>query len=402
MKQNTEAVAGTGIRRHAPIQSAGTRALVLSGGGITGFLYEIGVLAALEQALAGDLLHQRFDFFVGTSAGAIVASLLANGAPVGEIYSALHDDLDSPYNFRPRDVFGLAGGGVAELIRSFSAPLFGALARSVGRRRWPDAATILADFQEHHPPGFYSTEPLERALCTRFETLGYAHHFDELPHRLYVTGADIDTGERLVFGADPFPGVHICRAVAASCAIPIFFRPIRIDDRDVVDGAIAEATPIDVAVEHGADRILYLNPLVPIRNDRTKLCLPVAGGHCGRLAEKGVGWIGEQSLRMLLAAKLENTMWALQSTHPEIRIDAIQPAREEIPMFMHNVMSFAARRELLEYGVACGLRALESGLPVLSGDLGGSDTPIEPYPVGAFLRQPRSTTPVQRRSKHHA
>ncbi len=342
-------------------QSAPRRALVLSGGGITGFLYEIGVLTAIEKGLPGAPLSERFDLFVGTSAGAIVAALLANEAPLQAIYAALSDDTASPFNFRPNDVFGVAGRGIADLLRAFAAPLIGALARTARRRRWPDAAMILADFQEHHPPGFYSTETLERTLCARFEALGYAHHFEETKKSLYITGTDIDTGERLVFGAESFADLHICRAVAASCAIPIFFRPIRIADRDVVDGAIAEATPIDVAVEHGAQQILYLNPLVPIRNDRATLCLPMDGTRCARLAEKGVGWVGEQSLRLLLAAKLDNTLGALRATRPDIRIEAIQPAREEIPMFMHNSMSFAARRELLEYGFACGQRALGEG-----------------------------------------
>lgn len=337
------------------------KALVLSGGGITGFLYEVGVLSAIQESLPAKPLGRYFDIFVGTSAGAVVASLLANGASPVQIYRDLHDDVDSPFNFRPRDVFGVASGSLFHLLAQFTWPFFGSLRRAIRRGNQRSLASILADFQAHHPPGFYSTGPLERSLCARFRSLGYAHHFHELRGRLYVTGADIDTGERLVFGADEFPDLHICRAVAASCAIPIFFQPIRIGNRDVVDGAIAEATPIDIAAEQGARSILYLNPMVPIHNDRSKLCLPLDDGHCGRLSEKGVGWIGEQALRILLAAKLDHTLAALRVTYPDLHFFAIQPARDEVPMFMHNVMSFAARRELLEYGYLCGRRALEAG-----------------------------------------
>ncbi len=207
--------------------------------------------------------------------------------------------------------------------------------------------------------------------------LGYAHHFDELTTRLYVTGADIDTGERLVFGDGDLRRVHICRAVAASCAIPIFFQPIRVGDHDVVDGAVAEATPLDIGADRGAHRIVYVNPLVPIHNDRTKLCLPLDGGHCARLVEKGVGWIGEQALRMLLAAKLSDSLAALHSRYPDLVIHSIQPSRDELPMFMHNVMSFAARRELMAYGYECGRRAVAGELAALveqlrSGPKGGS------------------------------
>ncbi len=336
------------------LDTAGSTALVLSGGGITGFLYEIGVLAAIEDAMARRPLQQCFDLFVGTSAGAVAAALMANGASPRVIRDALYEDADSPFNFRPGDVYGTAARNTAQLVAQFARPLFGAVSRALRSRRRPSLAAILTDFQEHHPPGFYSTEPLERTLCERFDRLGFAHEFDQLSRPLFVTGADIDSGERLVFGSGDLRRAHICRAVAASCTIPIFFRPIRIGDRDVVDGAVAEATPLDIAVGNGAQRILYLNPLVPIRNDRKKLCLPLGDGNCARLAEKGVGWIGEQAFRMLLAAKLGDSLAALYSRHPDLVIETIQPGQHELPMFMHSMMSFAARRELLEYGYACG------------------------------------------------
>lgn len=337
-------------------------ALVLSGGGITGFLFEVGVLAALEEALQPEPLTEYFDLFVGTSAGAVAAALTANGARPSEVREALLHDLDSPFNLRPQDIFGVAGGSALRVMKQFARAAGGAIARALRNPARATLASILADFQEHHPAGFYSTEPLERTLCERFTALGYAHHFDELATTLYVTGADIDTGERLIFGAGEFRQFHVCRAVAASCASPIFFQPIRIGDRDVVDGAVAEATPLDIAAEQGARLVVYVNPLVPIRNDRSRLCLPLDGGHCARLAEKGVGWIGDQALRMLLAAKLEDTLESLRSRHPDLLIHSIQPAQDDLAMFMHNMMSFAARRELLDYGYACGRRALEAGL----------------------------------------
>jgi predicted acylesterase/phospholipase RssA len=218
--------------------SASRRALVLSGGGITGYLYKVGVLAALEEALPHATLAQHFDLFVGTSAGAVVAALLANDARAAEIFRVLREDLDSPFNFRPEDVFGTADGGVLRLLGQFVRPLGGAVARTLRQPSRSTLATVLADFQAHHPPGFYSTEPLERTLCERFTALGYPHRFGELRSTLRVTGVDIDTGERLVFGEGEFADAHICRAVAASCAIPIFFRPIRIGERDVMDGAV--------------------------------------------------------------------------------------------------------------------------------------------------------------------
>jgi hypothetical protein len=61
-----------------PDPTGGKRALVLSGGGVTGLTYEIGTLRALDDLLVGATVND-FDIFVGTSAGSVVGALLANG-----------------------------------------------------------------------------------------------------------------------------------------------------------------------------------------------------------------------------------------------------------------------------------------------------------------------------------
>ena len=61
------------------------RILSLDGGGAKGF-YTLGVLTELEAMLGGELLSTKFDLIFGTSTGAIIASLLALGKPVAEVY----------------------------------------------------------------------------------------------------------------------------------------------------------------------------------------------------------------------------------------------------------------------------------------------------------------------------
>ena len=48
------------------------------------------------------------------------------------------------------------------------------------------------------------------------------------------------------------------QALLASCAIPAAFPPVRIGERYLIDGAVASNTPISIAVELGARRVLVL------------------------------------------------------------------------------------------------------------------------------------------------
>src|SRR5262249_38538425 len=77
-------------------------ALALAGGGVIGGRYEVGVIAAIEERVAG---AGDFDIYVGCSAGSVVASLLANGVRASEVYRIIDQDLEHPMNFRRGAVY---------------------------------------------------------------------------------------------------------------------------------------------------------------------------------------------------------------------------------------------------------------------------------------------------------
>src|SRR5207247_4318460 len=112
-------------RQHAALEAPDRerRALVLAGGGIIGVLYEIGVLAALEEAFPPGPLNQHFDLFVGTSPGAVTAAFLANGAQPSEMFGAQRDDLDAPFNYRPVDFSAAPAGRMLQLFPRFARQL---------------------------------------------------------------------------------------------------------------------------------------------------------------------------------------------------------------------------------------------------------------------------------------
>src|SRR5437764_1022519 len=111
-----------GKRRPKPAAEARRRrarkrsktALVLGGGGFTGAVYEIGALRALDL-LAVNRTINEFDVYVGTSAGALVAAMAANGVSPEEMMRVVNRQ--APGALRDIDRGELMRPNVAEFIK---------------------------------------------------------------------------------------------------------------------------------------------------------------------------------------------------------------------------------------------------------------------------------------------
>src|SRR5213594_2006059 len=170
-------------------------ALALAGGGVVGGMYEVGALAALEERLNGS--GRGFDIYVGCSAGSVVASLLAGGVRAREIYQILDEDLDDPINFGRNAVF--AGDAFRRACGRFGR-LIWAFGKSAirGRGSIPD---MLARAERDMPPGFFSLDALEQYLRAAFASRGLSNAFAEREPTLLIPAIDLNTAERVVFGA---------------------------------------------------------------------------------------------------------------------------------------------------------------------------------------------------------
>src|SRR5688572_26253214 len=224
-------------------------ALVLGGGGFTGGVYEIGALRALDL-LSVDRTVNQFDVYVGTSAGALIAALAANGVTPEQMMRVVNDQVPQPFTDVSLDM--LMRPNYREFVsKGLRLPfhLLG-VAREVGRAlprlSTVDLAIALADLL---PSGLYTGSGIEEYIHTVLSDPDRTDDFRELDCELYLAATDLDTCERIVLGAKGWDDVPISTAVRASAALPMVYQPHRIRDRELVDGGIVSTTNLDIAVE---------------------------------------------------------------------------------------------------------------------------------------------------------
>lgn len=180
-------------------------AYVLSGGTNLGAV-QVGMALALDD------LGVSPDAIFGTSVGAINGAWLATRRPpsvLAELWRSI----------RRQDIFPLR-------------PLSG-LTGFLGRR-----SHLVSD------------AGLRRLLE---EQLGF-DRIEDAPTALAVVATDAATGRQVVLDRGP-----VVPAVLASAALPAVYPPVRIDGRTLIDGGIANNTPITLAVEAGATEVWVLS-----------------------------------------------------------------------------------------------------------------------------------------------
>ncbi len=177
---------------------------VLSGGGARGFAH-LGVLKLLEE------LHIKPYAIAGTSAGAIAGALYAAGKSPEEVLQLMKNN----------KYFG-----------------------------WSNISW--------KKEGIFSMDALEKLL----KKIVPEDSFDALPVKLFVAATDLIKGEAVIFSKG-----NLHEAVIASASIPVVFQPVKIGNKQLVDGGILNNFPAE--------------PLL-------KLCDYVIGSYVNK-AEDGVG-----------------------------------------------------------------------------------------------------------------
>jgi len=321
-------------------------ALVLSGGGLTGAVYHIGALRALNDALL-DRSVNDFDIYVGTSAGAVIGSCIANGIRTKDLLRAISGQAGE-VNLHRGDVFR---PNIEEFVRKLAGlPSMTAWAcwhylKNIRDMDLIDFGTLFLDAL---PSGFFDSEGTADYLAKVFAMTGQTNDFRKLKKELLIIATDLDNGDRVVFGRGHNDRAPISRAAAASAAIPVLYKPVRISGRECVDGGLRGTASIDLAIERGADLVICINPLVPF--DNSAHSIPKLGADARRVSEKGFSAIVNQVTRTALHAGLQYHIKQVRRAHPEVDIVAIEPKRTDARMFFDNPMRFSSRMRVAKHG----------------------------------------------------
>jgi NTE family protein len=331
--------------------------LCLCGGGVTGALYEVGCLAALEDFFPGFQASQ-FDVFVGTGSGATVAMALAGGLRAGRLYRALLDPADDFFPLRRQHMLSFHGPEFKRVVSTLASAGRRALASVIASPLDTDVWNELERFVDSLPAGLFSLSAYEKFLGEFMERRAIPESFADLAHPLALVAFDLDAGERRVFGTAPHLDVPISQAVAACSAIPILFAPFRVGERDYIDAGLGDVANVDVAVSLGADAVLIVNPMVPIHSEVHLRDIPTGHGPMKRVRDKGLLWVYNQSVRIRSDARLRAGLERYRAAHPDTALYTLEPDPSDATLFMHSPMNFAARRAILTHAYTTTYQAL--------------------------------------------
>lgn len=327
-------------------------ALCLPGGGLSGALYQVGALAALEDGVAG-IDGQSFCIYLGQGSGATVAAAIAGGIPVERIYRALLDPAD---NFFPLERKHILRFDADEWQRTLSTSWVAArhaLSRLTTRGDAADRSPTLLYLWEQIdrlndslPAGLLTLDRYERFLAEFFLRRGVPNSFRVMPRKLRIAAHDIDSGARVMFGAEGFEDVPVSLACSASLALPLFFSPVRIGDRHYLDGGLGRVAQLDVAEEAGAELAIIVNPLVPVST--ASRAVPTGHGVRDSVRDKGLLWVFNQAMRIGAHARLHQEVLR-EKERGGLSVLVLEPEPTDVLLFLHNPSSVGARRAILEY-----------------------------------------------------
>jgi NTE family protein len=338
----------------------GRLAVACAGGGVTGAIYEIGVLAALEERLE-DVSLNDFDLFIGVSAGAYISALLANGIAPGVLYRNVTRAARSRTDIDDLGLFRLNYEEI--LLRLAKAPItiLDAAWDYYKNSHETTLTDVVASLGALLPSGVFSNEGLEAWLQEWLDHPGRTNDFRKLKKALRIVAVELDTGEAATFGAPGFDGVPISKAVAASCALPGLYKPVRIGGVDYIDGGARKTAHLSLAFHERCGLTVCVNPIVPLRFLRQGE--PAGANGRSELKQGGLATILDQVFRVTLHSRMSYGLSRYRREDPDADILLFEPRPEDLPRFMRSIMRTSGRARIAEYAYRTTMQTIDADFP---------------------------------------
>lgn len=183
--------------------------VALSGGGARGFAH-VGALMAIEEA------GLKPDIIAGVSAGSVIAVLYASGMPLDQMTKIFENK-----GFSDFTNMSVGDGGLMRIDK----------------------------FKKH--------------IMRSISKYGDFKNLEDLKIPTYIGATDIDNGQPVEFHSGP-----IGERMAASCSIPIIFKPVKIDGVNHVDGGVLRNHPVWI-IRDKCELLIGVN-VSPMRTPSTK------------------------------------------------------------------------------------------------------------------------------------
>jgi NTE family protein len=231
--------------------------LALSGGGALGIAH-IGALKALQESKI------KISYISGTSAGAVVAACWAFGISTDEMI-----EISKKLNWLKISNFGYSKLGL-----NSNKPVGKIIKDYIGDKNIEDAKIPLA-----------------------------------------IIATDIDSGKKVIFREG-----NLAEAVMASACIPVFFAPVEIGKRKLVDGMLVENVPFSPLKRMGAQLEVGVDLTAKMAHEKTEHVLDVVNNAYGIFArQQQVAFEGSE--KIIIEPHLEKfTLFDFKN--PEQLIDA--------------------------------------------------------------------------------
>jgi NTE family protein len=298
---------------------------------VLGFAWTLGALSAVEELAGFDA--RDADLALGTSAGAVTASLLGCGLSV-EAIARHHQGIPAPEDPVISYDYDTATGSALPPrpgLRPAAPGLVLAALRNPGRiSPWVALSGLL-------PTGRGSLQPVHDLIDEVARATGHATSWPSRP-RPWIIVADYRTGRRIVFGRDtlahrtsgPVRTASLADAVTASCSIPAWYPPQVIDGIPYVDGGSVSNASVDLLRDRPLDEVYVLAPMASVQPDRPRPLL-------ARL---------ERRMRRLVTAHLLDDVADLRGRG--VRTTVLTPGPDDLAAMGLNLMDPGRRADVLE------------------------------------------------------